>query len=474
LALEEFGTRLFDAVFAEGVGKLFFRSLDAAKASKLRIRLQFDEVPEIAELPWEYLYSRDLDRFLALSTQTPLVRYVALAQPERPLAVTLPLRILAILSNPSDLMRLDVEGEWARLNQGVRPLVEQKLVVLETLEGATLAALRQHLRREQVNILHFIGHGNFDPQQDEGSLLFEDEAGQHDKVSATELATLLHDHEPLRLVFLNACHGATSDSQNFFAGVAQKLVQQGVPTVLAMQFAVSDRTAIALAHEFYQSITAGLPLESAVSEARKAIFSEGDRFEWGTPVLFSRSPDGVLLVSVDPVEREKGEDGMDDSQQKAEQSPWWEQVGPISAGGDVIIATVGAGAKNVAIGKNITQQIYEAVGSPTPDDKEVISQEFVEVEAALASQQAAIDAAKAQMAKDYLEFLRDELMKTEESETPSAKTITRVGDWLLENVPQILEAVTSLFATPAVGRVIGKAGEAAVEWVKQRFGNKDA
>jgi tetratricopeptide (TPR) repeat protein len=317
LTLEEFGATLFDAVFAGDVGQLFFRSVDAAERAKqnLRLRLQFDsdagtEGAEIAELPWECLYSRELDRFLALSTLTPLVRYVALAQPERTLAVTLPLRILVIVSNPSDLPRLDVEQEWARLNDGVRELVDLGLVVVERLEAATLTALRQHLRREQTHILHFIGHGfleqsEVDPTLEEGALLFENEVGHSVSVSAKEMATLLHDHDALRLVFLNACHGASSDSQNFFAGVAQKLVQQGVPTVLAMQFAVSDAAAIALAHEFYQSLADGLPLESAVSEARKAIYSEGNEFEWATPVLFSRSPNGEILA----LDEEGGESG---------------------------------------------------------------------------------------------------------------------------------------------------------------------
>jgi hypothetical protein len=74
------------------------------------------------------------------------------------------------------------------------------------------------------------------------------------------------------------------------------------------------------------------------------------------------------------------------------------------------------------------------------------------------------------MAEFQLKLLQGELAKTGEGETPSASTITQVGDWLLDNVPQIAEILTGLFATPAVGRVVGKAGKVAVEWVKKRFG----
>ena len=166
--------------------------------------------------------------------------------------------------------------------------------------------------------------------------------------------------------------------------------------------------------------------------------------------------------------------------------PWWEQLAQgqganplagigasdIGASGDVIIGVVGAGARNVAIGKQITQQIYEVVGTPTPDDKQLIAQAFARVDAALTAQQSHLDAATMQVAESYLQLLRAELMKTREEETPSASAIMLVGNWLLDNLPQIGEALTSLFATPAVGRVIGKAGEAAVTWVRARFGGE--
>jgi len=74
------------------------------------------------------------------------------------------------------------------------------------------------------------------------------------------------------------------------------------------------------------------------------------------------------------------------------------------------------------------------------------------------------------MAEFQLKLLQGELTKIDKDETPSASTITQVGDWLLDNIPSIAETLTGFFATPAVGKVVGKAGEAAIKWVKQRFG----
>lgn len=151
---------------------------------------------------------------------------------------------------------------------------------------------------------------------------------------------------------------------------------------------------------------------------------------------------------------------------------WWDSI-PAQIGGDVIIGHVGAGATGVAIGKNITQTIYDVLGEPTPDDKQVIEQKLSEAATAVQELREQLNTQTATMAEFQLKLLHGELTKTEEGETPSASTITQVGDWLLDNVPQIAEILTSLFATPAVGRVVGKAGEVAVEWVKKRFGRSD-
>ena len=94
---------------------------------------------------------------------------------------------------------------------------------------------------------------------------------------------------------LNACEGARSGASDPFAGMAQSLIQQGLPAVVAMQFEITDDAAIIFAHELYGAIADGYPLEAALAEARGAIRDEGNPTEWGTPVLYSRAPDGRLF-----------------------------------------------------------------------------------------------------------------------------------------------------------------------------------
>jgi hypothetical protein len=161
------------------------------------------------------------------------------------------------------------------------------------------------------------------------------------------------------------------------------------------------------------------------------------------------------------------------------QQNWWDNlpdtIGDFSArdiGGDVVIASVGDGAQNVLIGKSITQTVLTALGEPTADDKQIIQDQFAEVRDTLKQTEPEIGKSAETMAQGLLNQMEAELVKTGEDEIPNAGTITQIGDLLLDSVPQVAEALTSLFATPAVGRVVGKAGEAALKWVKTRFGGK--
>jgi hypothetical protein len=296
-AAKSFGGRLFDAVFGGDVRECLRSSLDEADRQEagLRLRLRLADVPELADLPWEYLYNPALNRFFVLSAETPLVRYLDLPERIRPLAVQPPLKVLVVISSPSDYPPLDVEREWEKLSEALGDLEQRGLVVLERLEDATLMTLQRRLRRGEYHVFHFIGHGDFDERAQDGVLLLEDEQGRGRPVSGQYLGTLLHDERTLRLAILNACEGARTSRTDPFAGTAQSLVQQGTPAVIAMQFEITDEAAIALAHEFYAALADGYPVDGALAEARKAIFGQENDVEWGTPVLYMRSPDGHIF-----------------------------------------------------------------------------------------------------------------------------------------------------------------------------------
>ena len=300
----EFGGELFAAVISGDVRASFDRSFKAARQQGrgLRLRLQL-AAPELADLPWEFLYDKQTRRFPALSVRTPLVRFIELADRLQPLGLTPPIRALVMIASPTDYPQLDVEAEWGKLTSALRDLVEAGHVAIDRLDNATLNALQRQLRRSQYHIFHFIGHGEFDHGSQEGVLILEAEDGRGERVSSQYLGLLLHDHESLRLAILNACEGARTSRTDPFAGSAQTLVLHGIPAVIAMQFEIADDVAATFAHEFYGAAADGYPIDAAVTEARKAIFASGRDVEWATPVLYLRTPDARIFDVHKPASR---------------------------------------------------------------------------------------------------------------------------------------------------------------------------
>jgi formylglycine-generating enzyme required for sulfatase activity len=294
-AAKEFGAKLFGVVFRGDVYACLRASLEQCHTQDQGLRVLLRLPPKLADLPWEYLYNPALKEFFSLSVNTPIVRYLELPLVVRPPALELPLRLLVVIADPTDYEPLDVEREWHDLQAGLAPLVARRLVVVERLETPSQLALQRQLRRAKYHILHFIGHGGFSKDDQDGKLIFNDEHGRGRPLSGQDLGTLLRDHHSLRLVLLNACEGARAAKDDSFAGVAQSLVQMGLPSVIAMQFKISDTAAIVFTEEFYAALADGYNVDAALSEARKAIFSSGDRVEWGTPVLFSRTQDGRIF-----------------------------------------------------------------------------------------------------------------------------------------------------------------------------------
>jgi hypothetical protein len=295
--VQDFGQTLFDALLAGEVRSRYDVSQERAagqsKGLRLKLRIQ---APELAALPWEFIYDSRQAEYVCLSRNTPVVRYLELPQPIQPLSVTAPLRIFGMIASPRDLPALDVESERQRVERAIQDLRGRSLVDLEWLPGQTWRDLQRAMRGGPWHIFHFIGHGGFDPNTDEGLIVLLDDDGLRFDLRATELGRLLANHGCLRLVLLNSCEGARGSKRDIFSSTAAILVRRGIPAVLAMQYEITDQAAIEFARAFYESLADGLPVDAAVAEARVAVsVAVTNTMEWGTPVLNMRAPDGRIF-----------------------------------------------------------------------------------------------------------------------------------------------------------------------------------
>ena len=139
-------------------------------------------------------------------------------------------------------------------------------------------------------------------------------------------------------------------------------------------------------------------------------------------------------------------------------------------GGDTIVAQIGAGAQGIAVGKHIQQQIGAGAAADLDADRHAIEALLARLERDLSNAAGRIDGAASTMAAFQLRLLAGELSKIGARATPSASTISQVGDWLADNVPPLHDALAALFTAPAVLRVLRQADTPLDAWLQRRFG----
>jgi hypothetical protein len=314
LELRLFGSLLYNALFEGAIDSLFRQAYDAVcklekpDERRLRVQLSFEKAAkELQSRPWEYLHfpdspdERRLGFFLATETQLVLSRYEPLAadRPQTLLPEKAPLRILIVVSQPARMPPVSAD----KVIEQIKKLEENNPVVTKTLDNPTYRNFLNSLdtafdpenpESGPPHIVHLIGHGHVD----EVALL--EPTGKVKWCPDREFAAWFaaRPHKP-RLVFLQMCESAASDPRASFAGLAPKLVQAGVPAVVAMQHPISNGAAIAFGREFYAALANGKEVDVAVQAGRLKI-NEEDMFSvrvFGTPVLHLYSREGIIMPS---------------------------------------------------------------------------------------------------------------------------------------------------------------------------------
>ncbi|MDD5393937.1 MAG: SUMF1/EgtB/PvdO family nonheme iron enzyme [Thiothrix sp.] len=300
-SVKKLGGALYDCLFSGDVAERFRTSLAVTEreGKGLRIRLFLSGAPSLINIPWELLYDTTNKDYVGLSVNTPVIRKLDLAKQPSIRQTTGVLRVLVMISSPANHYPLKVEQEWDRINTATQSLQADGRLILERVEPS-LSALQRALRRNEYHVFHYIGHGGFSNQDNDGVLVLEDKEKKGHLVSGQYLGALLHDETTLQLVLLNSCSGGRTSVTDPFAGVGQSLLQKGIPAVIAMQFEITDEAAITFSHEFYAALADGYPIDAAVAEARKMIYAEANQLEWATPVLYTSLESGTLLEKPTP------------------------------------------------------------------------------------------------------------------------------------------------------------------------------
>jgi hypothetical protein len=298
-----------DALMSRNEGRAIFATLFAdpqlrrawdmacGKSQRRRVRLWLDaDAPELHALPWETLH--DGQTWLAASAATPFSRYLPSDAPWGGLVTERPIRILSVIANPADLARydlapLDMAAERSLLATALGDLVPQHFELEHLAAPATLERLESALAAEP-HVLHFVGHGTFSHKRGEAALYLQDAASNTQIVTEAQLVAMLRRQATSpRLIFLAACQSAARSTADAFAGMAPKLVQAGVPAVVAMQDKVAISAVGKLTTAFYEALLRCGEVDRALNAARSLLLT-GQSPDAGVPVLLMRLRNGRL------------------------------------------------------------------------------------------------------------------------------------------------------------------------------------
>ena len=304
--LKQVGAPLFDVTL--GAWGQWPNLLADARQSGTRIRVEIlTPNGQIASQPWELMFDMDSGAFIGLERGVSITRNPSRIGKVRQLPTAAPLRVLMVGATPSDLGEIAVAAELnmlAGVLNGLGGAVEAYTLTSDP-RVCTWASFVNALRNQGPwHVIHFSGHGGFEPALADGMLAFTDNQGRLERVSASMLSNELSAHSDLRLVVLNACRGAMGVGRQVVNSVAGSIVQRGVPACISMQFEITDPAAIPFAGTFHLALVKHGDVELALMDAREAVshvsldpaLAGGLRSaEWATPVLHLDARDPVIL-----------------------------------------------------------------------------------------------------------------------------------------------------------------------------------
>lgn len=310
--LRELGKRLFSSIFRDKLETIYRTMLDSARRTSqgLALCLVLDEFS--ASYPWELMCDRNNPHiFLILDPSQALIRVARTERPpNRPEArkpLSLPVRVLHIVANPSDQ---DSIGTSA-LPDSLQDLRDRGMILIDQITGpSTLQQLNQKAlenaqadQNHSYSILHIEAHGS--NINGLGQVFFCNADNHSMAIGADELSNALSGFQNLRIAVLNTCMSGEVISEFKYGSLARSLAASGIPVVIAMNGSPDDDYAQYFFKTFLeQSIYAQKPVAIALTRARQAMVAlGGSESLFYVPTLYStHEADSALELVFDPTQ----------------------------------------------------------------------------------------------------------------------------------------------------------------------------
>ncbi|TVQ58049.1 MAG: CHAT domain-containing protein [Spirulina sp. DLM2.Bin59] len=259
---------------------------------RLRLGLKGDRLPC---LPWEVLQApaqgNGGGRFRPLATGTDVLfsRYGAGTIGEGATGgqgANQPLKELMAIAQPQDQQSLTLSQEVQHLQQELSQ-AQPTPITLKILEQPGREALTQALEQGNYDLFHYAGHSALGSTGGDLALV-NPLTGLTESLTGDDLAGLLRNNGIQGAIFNSCRSGPNIFAQPQERNLAQALVQQGVPAVLAMAEAIPDAVALTLTQLLYRNLSLGHPLDLCVSRMRQGLLSAygSGQLYWALPILY--------------------------------------------------------------------------------------------------------------------------------------------------------------------------------------------
>jgi hypothetical protein len=309
------GEELFQSVFSEGKASDYFKEAVSEGLNECELVI-ISKDPFILNLPWELMYHPEM-KFLAptlggiyrsRSDEMSARRTSFRAKDEY--------RVLLVICRP--------HGEKDIAFRTIGRILMEKFkksshINLDVLRPPTFDQFTRVLSasKGRYQIVHFDGHGTFNPLsktrgstygdgRGEGILVFEDADGKEDLVPAEKLGNLLMS-AGVPLFVLNACKsGMEGTAEGAFSSVGAALLQTGALGVVAMRHSIHKDGAVCFMERFYESLLGGATVSRALASGRAHMMAEAKRMspkgpielmDWPVPILYQQDE---FRITCDP------------------------------------------------------------------------------------------------------------------------------------------------------------------------------
>ena len=294
--LSQFGRDLFGLAVKGSLAELY----QHVPRARVSIHILSDQ-PDIQALPWEYIQERK--HSYGPDNSRSVVRIVPMVEPNpyTPVPVKQTVRILFVYADPVERPGVS----WMDVKDTIERQFRYELkrnVEITVVPSANKKALTSALIEGSYDFFHFCGHGDVADDGVGRITLVDFKTKRSQPLTAGDLGTILRGRG-IQLAVLSACNTSAGNMGKPFAVVADTLVRNGIPAVVANQFAVTDSAVATFCGGFYESLLRSGNVDQAVSDGRAMLFTIGatnhTNIEWGIPTLYRRLGASVIFRCVE-------------------------------------------------------------------------------------------------------------------------------------------------------------------------------